>query len=368
MEKEKNQVSLFNLVFTHSWEDPESDLAALNISRNDSVLAITSGACNVLGFLLYDPQIIYSIDINPTQTWLLELKMAAIKSLSYEEFLEFSGLRPNSNRLDLYEKLKYHLSTDAKAFWDTQTSLLEKGFIMNGKYEKFIVLAGKFLTLLQGKKRVNGLFIEKTKREQELYFDNIWNTKRFHFLFKVLFNKRMLAKRGLVADYFHFDDGSKSFAESFYNRSKMVFRDIPIKGNYFLALYLNGKYKNENEVPNYLKRENYDIIKSRLSRIKVITSEAQEWLDNMDSDSISCFALSNICELMSEKDTHRLFSAVLRTARSKSKIIFRNLMIPRDVPKDLCSSIVKDEVLSKELQLSDRSFVYGKVAAYNINK
>jgi S-adenosylmethionine-diacylglycerol 3-amino-3-carboxypropyl transferase len=239
---------------------------------------------------------------------------------------------------------------------------------MNGKYEKFILLAGKFLTLLQGKKRVNGLFIEKSKKEQEQYFDNIWNTKRFHFLFKVLFNKRMLAKRGLVADYFHFDDGSKSFAESFYNRSKKVFREIPIKGNYFLALYLNGKYTNENEVPNYLKREYYDLIKSRLNRIHIITSEAQDWLDNMEPESISCFALSNICELMSEKDTHRLFSAVLRTARKKAKIIFRNLMIPRDVPKDLSNSIVKDDLLSKELQSSDRSFVYGKVATYNINK
>lgn len=89
------------------------------------------------------------------------------------------------------------------------------------------------------------LLNEKSKEEQENYFDNVWNTKRFHYMFRVLFNKRMLAKRGLVAEYFQFDDGSKSFAESFYNRSKKAFRNIPVKGNYFLALYLNGKYRND---------------------------------------------------------------------------------------------------------------------------
>ncbi len=178
----------------------------------------------------------------------------------------------------------------------------------------------------------------------------------------------MLARRGLVADYFHFDDGSKSFAESFYNRSKKAFRDIPVRGNYFLSLYLLGKYRNENELPAYLKKENYDIIKSRVGRIKSYTAEAQKWLDTMPDESIDCFALSNICELMSEKDTHRLFTSVSRAGRKNARVIFRNLMIPREVPDDLKSIIVKDEILSKKIQFNDRSFVYGKVAAYNINK
>ncbi len=368
MKKDKDQVSLFKLVFTHNWEDPEADHAALKIRSGDTVLAITSGGCNVLGFLLFDPAIIYSIDINPAQSWLLELKIAAIKALSFDEFLSFAGLKEHANRWTLYEKIKSQLSNEATEFWNDHAAILKKGFFMNGKYERFIRLAGKFLNLLQGRKRVMGLFKEKNMQGQHMYFDNVWDTKRFIYLFKLLFNKRMLAKRGLVADYFHFDDGSRSFAESFYNRSKKAFRDIPVKGNYFLSLYLLGKYQNNDEVPAYLKEENYEVIRSRVDRVKIITSDAQGWLDSMPAESINCFALSNICELMSEKDTHRLFSAVLQTGRKNAKIIFRNLMIPREVPEDLRSSIVKDETLSKEIQFNDRSFVYGKVAAYTINK
>lgn len=368
MEKEKDQVSLFKLVFTHSWEDPDSDMAALKIKSKDAVLAITSGGCNVLGFLLFDPEIIYSIDINPAQSYLLELKIAAIKSLNFDDFISFAGLNKNENRLNLYKRITPFLNDKALEYWNQNDKVLSHGFIMNGKYERFIKLAGKFLILLQGRKRVLGLFKEKTNEEQEIYFDNVWNTKRFHYLFKILFNKRMLAKRGLATDYFHFDDGSSSFGESFYNRSKKAFRNIPVKGNYFLSLYLLGKYSNANEVPAYLKKENFELIKSRIDRIKIITAEAQVWLDSMPANSIDCFALSNICELMSEKDTKRLFTAVHRTARESARVIFRNLMIPREVPEALQASIEKDTSLSRKLYENDRSFVYGKVAAYIVHK
>ncbi len=368
MKKEKDQVALYKLVFTQNWEDPQSDHAALKIKSGDAVQAITSGGCNVLGFLLFDPAIIYSVDINPAQSYVMELKIAAIRSMEFEEFIAFAGLADHPHRLGLYERARPLLSKEAAEFWDGKDKLLSEGFIMQGKYERFIKLAGKFIKLLQGKKRVMGLFDEKTQQEQEEYFDKVWNTKRFHYMFKILFNKRMLAKKGLVADYFHFDDGSKSFAESFYNRSRKAFRNIPIKDNYFLALYLLGKYRNNNEVPTYLKKENYAVMKSRLDRIKIITSEAQSWLDAMPEGSIDCFALSNICELMSEKDTLRLFEGVYRAARPGASVIFRNLMIPRDVPELLKGKIVKEDALSKQLYDSDRSFVYGKVAAYKIKK
>ena len=368
MKNQKDQVPIFKLVFTHNWEDPDSDHAALDIKRDDSIMAITSGACNVLGFLLSDPEIIYSLDINPTQSHLLELKIAAIKSFEFSDFVSFAGLKPSEKRIEQYEKIKPFLSDEALTYWNEHTSILKSGFIMNGQYEGFIKIAGKFIKLLQGKKRVHRLFDEKSLREQEAYFDNIWDTKRFHYMFKILFNKRMLAKKGLVADYFHFDDGSKSFSESFYKRSKKAFRNISIKGNYFLSLYLLGKYQNDHEVPAYLKQENYEIIKSRVDRIKNITRDAQGWIDSMPDQSIDCFALSNICELMSEKDTHRLFTGVYHKARKGARVIFRNLMIPREVPDDLKDEIVKDEILSKHIYDNDRSFVYGKVAAYSIPK
>lgn len=368
MSIQRDQVQLSELVFAHNWEDPESDHAALKIRSNDRLLAITSGGCNVLGFLLFDPSIVYSIDINPAQSFLLELKIAAIKNLSFTEFISFLGVLKSENRIVLYHKIKKDLSKKSSEFWDRQSNLISQGIFMNGKYERFIKIAGKIINILQGKRRVSGLFENKTKSEQELYFDKIWNTKRFHFLFKIIFNKYVLAKKGLVADYFLFDDGSKSFAECFYKRAKRAFRGIPIKSNYFLALYLLNKYINDDERPAYLKKENFEIIKSRVQRIKIITGDVQHWLESVSPDSIDCFALSNICELMSEGDKDLLFTNVFRAASPNARIIFRNLMIPREVPVSLQDQIVLDKILSMEIYKNDRSFVYGKVNAYYIKK
>ena len=69
-------------------------------------MAITSGGCNVFGFLLKDPETIYCIDINLAQSYLLKLKMAAIKTLDFEDFICFSGLLLHKDRLNLFEKIK----------------------------------------------------------------------------------------------------------------------------------------------------------------------------------------------------------------------------------------------------------------------
>ena len=94
LKTKKDQVELFKLVFTHNWEDPESDQAALRIKSNDVVQAITSGGCNVLGFLLFDPKEIYSVDINPAQSYMLELKIEAIRSFYFKKTKAAANSRP----------------------------------------------------------------------------------------------------------------------------------------------------------------------------------------------------------------------------------------------------------------------------------
>ena len=74
--------------------------------------------------------------------------------------------------------------------------------------------------VIQGKKRIDGLFRCATLEQQQDYFDRKWNTVQWRLLFKLLANKRMLANRGLTADYFKFDDGSSSFPGEFSSASQ----------------------------------------------------------------------------------------------------------------------------------------------------
>lgn len=368
MKKGENQVQLSKLVFTQNWEDPECDYRALRVQSGDTVVAVTSGGCNVLSFLRFNPETIYSLDINAAQSFLLELKIAAMRVLEFDDFRAFSGLTACPDRQHFFNRIREHLSPLAAAYWEAHPGVIRSGFIMQGRYDRFVALAGRILKLLQGRKRIERLMEEKTLEQQHRFYDEVWNTRRYRAIYKLLFNKYVLAKKGLSADYFHFDDGSTSFAESFYKRARNAFRDLPIKGNYFLSLYVTGRYANPEEVPDYLNREYFELIRSRLDRINILTTDAQGWLDGLEGDRIDCFALSNICELMSESETERLFRAVYRVARPGARVIFRNLIIPREVPDSMHHEIIKDHNLSQELMRSDRSFVYGKVAAYTIHK
>lgn len=368
MKQAKDQVELFKLIFTSNWEDPEMDRMALKINPGDTMMTITSGGCNTLGFLLQDPALIYAVDINPTQSFLLELKIAAMKFLAYDHFIGFTGLRPMDTRTGTYNLLKDKISKEAAEFWDDNQTFIKKGFLMSGRYERFVKFVGNFVRLIEGNRRVNELFIERNPDDQKAFCKREWDTRRTRFIFNLFFNKNILARRGLKADYFTFDDGSNTFAESFYKKFMKVITDVPTTDNYFLHLYLKGGYKSLLEVPDYLMEKNFLSIKSRVDRIKIVTKDAKTWLSEMPSDTLDCFSLSNICELMSLDDTHKLFSEVVRTARRNSRICFRNLIIPREVPENFSTKIVKDHVLSDMIFSIDRSFVYSKVAAYRVIK
>jgi S-adenosylmethionine-diacylglycerol 3-amino-3-carboxypropyl transferase len=367
--KERNgQVQLSKLIFTHNWEDPAVDEKALRIQPGDTVFTITSGGCNSLGFLRLKPSQLFCVDINPAQTWLMELKKAAYLHLSDTELPMFFGLRPGSNRAKLYSKLRSDLSHDAREFFDKHPGLVKKGIIMNGRYERFVKIAARFIRLLQGGARVRRLYKLNTVEEQQSFYKEQWNNRRWRWIFTTMFNKKRLAKKGLNADYFHFDDGSRSFSESFQKRAAHAISDLPVKSNYFLSLYLFGKYQDNDNIPEYLRPKNFEAIREKINSVNPVTADSKYWLEQQPANLFDAMALSNICELMDEKDTHKLFSEVIRTAKPGARIVFRNLMIPREVPEDLRKNIVKDEPLSKELQYNDRSFVYGKVAAYTIVK
>lgn len=364
----REQVELSQLLFTQSWEDPESDREALHIQPTDVLLTITSGACNTLSLLLQQPQRLYAVDINPSQSYLLELKMAAMRRLPWADFLAFLGLRTADKRWEVFQGLRGDLSTEAARWWDTHADLVRRGFFGQGRYERFIALFRKLLSLVQGRKRLAGLLACQTLAEQQRYFDAVWDTRRWRTIFQIFFNKQVLARRGLAVDYFHFDDGSTSFAESFYRRSRRALWELPVEGNYFLSQYLTGQYRSVSEAPAYLCPEHYETIRQRLDDITVVTADVKQWLAAQASESIDCFSLSNICEVMSLGDTAKTFAEVVRVARQGGRICFRNLIIPRTVPEHLQMQIVRDASLSERLLRHDRSFIYARVDALRVIK
>ena len=364
--QEPGQVELPELLFGMSWEDPESDRQALLIQPGATVLTISSGGCNTLSLLLDDPGQVYSIDINSCQSHLLELKCTAVRRLGHDDLWTFLGLSPSQERLAMFESLSGDLSRPALEYWRRRPQAIRDGVVYQGRYETFLRHFRRILGLVQGTRRIEGLFKCHSLEEQRDYFDRVWNTPQWRLLFRLAFNKRMLARRGLATDYFRFDDGTSSFEESFFKRSKRALCEIPVASNYFIAQYLLGRYVSSDAAPAYLRRENLPLVLKRLDRIRVVTADAKVWLGSRPEGFIDGFSLSNICELMSLEETARTFEQVARTARPGARVCFRNLMIPREVPPALQHQIQIQEELSRLLPEHDRAFAYSRIQAYVI--
>ncbi len=64
----------------------------LKINNDDTVLTLTSGGCNSLNLLLHGAGHVVSVDCNPAQSALLELKATGIRCAVHPSFLSAYSL------------------------------------------------------------------------------------------------------------------------------------------------------------------------------------------------------------------------------------------------------------------------------------
>ena len=116
------------IIYNVSWEDPRIDRALLRIQSDDRILMLTSAGCNVLDYLIDGPAKIVAADLNPRQNALLELKLACLNALEYDEFWAIFGESSAAAFLAVYEeKLRPLLSEASASFWDASgESFFEK--------------------------------------------------------------------------------------------------------------------------------------------------------------------------------------------------------------------------------------------------
>jgi S-adenosylmethionine-diacylglycerol 3-amino-3-carboxypropyl transferase len=109
---------------------------ALNLGPDDTLLVITSAGCNVLDYASVGPRRIHAVDANPRQTALLELKLAGIRHLGFDDFFALFGRWVHGDFCDLYrEALRRDLSPFARRFWDERQHWFAKtkgGFYFQG--------------------------------------------------------------------------------------------------------------------------------------------------------------------------------------------------------------------------------------------
>ncbi len=365
--KRQKQSKVFSCVlYSQCWEDPQIDREAFNIQKEDIVFSITSGGCNLLSFLIDDPKAVIALDLNPHQNHLLELKMAAFRLLTYDSMLEFLGVRMCDVRLKFYELLRIALSKSAKEYWDTKQKDINRGVIHCGRYENYMKFLRTCLRLIVSQKTITKFFETEDRNTRKLLFEKRWNNRRWKIFTKVLLSRRTMS---LLFDeaFFKYLESEFSFGEHFAKKVDRALTELPIKENYFLRYILLGNY-DEAFLPPYICRKNFELIRNRLNRIKIVTDCCENYFQQLTDNSISKFNFTNVFEWMSEEAFTDLLNQTVRVAKNDSVITYRNLLVPRKHPESLSLNIHSENELAERLHNKDLSFIYDSYIVENIEK
>jgi len=158
------------LVYAQIWEDPQSDLDALELKPGANILTISSGGCNALAYLSANPAAVHAVDLNAAHLAMLEMKKLAIKHLpDYDSVLKYLGDANQADNLKRYQRhIRPHLSENAASFWQNR-SILGKAryhYFSNNAYQ--YGLLGDFIGFSHWFVRIMGGNMQKITEARNL--------------------------------------------------------------------------------------------------------------------------------------------------------------------------------------------------------
>ena len=366
-----------SLVYNTCWEDPAVDRQALQLGPDDSVLVITSAGCNALDYALQGPRCIYAVDANPRQTALLELKLAGIRRLEFEDYFRIFGDGYHARFRELYrQRLRTDLSDFARTYWDRYSNWFTSrhgsfyyhglaGFVARGFSSYFRLrpeLAG----------HIRELFACKDINTQRRIYDKqvspeLW-TPTINWILGRQLTMSLIgvphAQRRLVQA--QHPGGVAGFIRDAID---YVFRHLPVTENYFWRVYLYGSYTRDC-CPEYLKADNFSALKNGLADcIEPHTCTVTEFLHD-SKETISRFVLLDHMDWMSSYYPAALieeWNAILDHARPGARILLRSAHANPDFldwvevgaqQKHLQQLVRFNHKLAARLQRQDRVHTY----------
>lgn len=325
-----------SLIYNTCWEDPAVDHQALDLAADDTMLVITSAGCNVLDYALAGPRRIHAVDANPRQTALLELKLAGIRRLSYNDFFMLFGEGRHPQVNELYrDTLRHELSPFAQQFWDDAGQWFNRRNPRNTFY--FHSLSGRVAFLfrhyvdLQPKLRsaIDDLVDARSLEEQcEIYDSRIaprmWG-RGMNWALSRQITMSMLGVPGPQHEEVRKQHagGVPGFVR---DAIEYVFRSLPLWSNYFWRVYVRGAYTREC-CPEYLKRGNFMALKTGLAdRITHHTCTVTDVLRKVQP-RVSKFVLLDHMDWLGSFKPDALreeWAALLECATPGARAIFRS--------------------------------------------
>lgn len=323
------------LVYNTCWEDPRLDREVMAMGPDDEVVLITSAGCNALDYALDGPRRIHSVDMNFRQNALLELKMAGIRHLDYDQFFSIFGDGGTPVFPDLYRsKLRASLSPVSQSYWDRHSYFFARtkptssfyhrgttGFFARGMV-RYFKMAGVYEDILR-------VFSAGSLEEQrEIYHGRVRAKLWRPAIKRALQTDLALSLLGVpAAQKQHLERTcGQSMADFMEDSVEAVCTRLPVADNYFWRLYLFGRYSRDC-CPSYLQEENFKRLKNGLvDRIEIHTGSLTQFLHG-HTGGLSRFVLLDHMDWLSHRHPEALaeeWQAIVSCARKEAQVLWRS--------------------------------------------
>lgn len=371
------------LVYPQIWEDPEVDLAAMELRPEHRIATIASGGCNMLSYLAKGPASIDVADLNASHIALNRLKIAAFGHLpSHADVMRFFGIANEPSNSQAYRIfIAPHLDFETRRYWEKRRLNGQRRIdVFNGNFYRTGLL-GRFIGASHMAARLYGvdlteLMEAKTIEEQRAFFDSRiapmfdrkvvrWITSRKSSLFGLGIPPRQFDELASLTD-------EKTLAGVLRERVEKLACDFPLSENYFAWQAFARRYPtpDEGKLPPYLAMENYGPIRANIDRVALHHANFEAVLATRGDASMDRFVLLDAQDWMTDQQLNALWREITRTARPGARVIFRTAAERSIVEGRLAADIDRRWIYlgarSAELNRMDRSAIYGGFHIYEL--
>ncbi|HEY8579674.1 MAG TPA: DUF3419 family protein [Beijerinckiaceae bacterium] len=372
-----------DLVYPQIWEDPVVDMNALSIGPSDHVVAIASGGCNVLSYLVAKPARVTAVDLNAAHVALLRLKLAVLRAGDHGAFRRFFVDADLPANVVLYDAhLRAGLDPATRAYWDARAwngrrriEAFGRGFYRSGLLGRFIG-AAHLVARLHGcdpRRMLEASDAPAQRRAFETHVAPLFDRPLVRWL-----AGRPASLYGLgipPAQYRALAaDDPAGMIGVLRRRVERLACDFPLRDNYFARQAFGRRYEPapEGARPPYLLRENFDRVREGAARLDIRQQSLTGRLAEMPARSADCYVLLDAQDWMDDDALNALWAQITRTARPGARVVFRTAadeaLLPGRVAPSLLARWRRNDARSRALHERDRSAVYGAFHLYELDE
>ena len=358
MNEVEQTVRFSEIRYAQCWEDADVLREGLNIQPGEHCLSIASAGDNTLALLLDDPAEITAVDFSPAQLACLELRIAAYRHLDHAALLELIGSRPSTRRQQLYQSCRECLSDSTRTFWDAHAPEIEAGIGSAGKFERYFASFRKYiLPLIHGPKTVNCILRPQDSEARKTFYDQHWNSLRWRALFRIFFSRKVMGRLGRDPAFFKHVEGS--VADRILARTRHALRELDPSENPYLYWILKGTHGEA--LPCALREENFECIRTRVDRVRLIQGGVENALDQ----KYDRYNLSDLFEYLSPAESRTLLEKLAGHGVPGGRLFYWNMLAPRSAPSDLQSRL-KTLPVGENLLKKDKAWFYSRIVVEEI--